>query len=129
MPLMRVDMPKGHSKEEIKKILDIGYEVAREAFGIPQGDRYQIVTQHEPEEMILEDTGLGFVRSNNVIVFSLTSTTRTTEQKKMFYKRLVERLCNEAGYQPNDVLVNITGNTREDWSFAGGRAQFLTGEL
>ena len=129
MPLMRVDMPKGHSKEEIKKILDIGYEVARETFGIPSGDRYQIVTQHDPEEMILGDTGLGFTRSSNVIIFSLTSRPRTVNQKTSFYKRLVERLCSEAGYKPNDILINITENTSEDWSFAGGRAQFLTGEL
>lgn len=129
MPLMRVDLPRGHSCEEIRRILDIGYEVAREAFQIPKGDRYQIVTQHDPDEMVMEDTGLGFQRSQNVIVFSLASTPRTTEQKLLFYRRLSERLCSEAGFQANDILINITGNTREDWSFAGGRAQFLTGEL
>jgi len=79
--------------------------------------------------MILLDTGLGFTRTENRIVFSLTSSPRTREMKELFYRRLVERLCEEAGFLPQDILINITSNTKEDWSFGFGRAQFLTGEL
>jgi hypothetical protein len=31
-----------------------------EAFDVPVTDRYQIVHQHRPHELIIEDTGLGF---------------------------------------------------------------------
>jgi hypothetical protein len=30
-----------------------------EAFDVPVTDRYQIVHQHRPHELIIEDTGLG----------------------------------------------------------------------
>lgn len=30
---------------------------------------------------------------------------------------------------PADLIVSITENSDEDWSFGHGRAQFLTGEL
>ena len=42
MPLMRVDMIKGRSNEEIRKILDIAYQVASEEFHLlPRGSGTQ----------------------------------------------------------------------------------------
>lgn len=68
MPLIKVDLIKGREPEEIKQILDVAHQVVLEAFHVPEGDRYQVVTQHEPYEMIMKDTGLGFERSDNVIL-------------------------------------------------------------
>jgi len=31
--------------------------------------------------------------------------------------------------KPSDIVVSITQNADEDWSFGNGRAQFITGEL
>ncbi|MBX8936646.1 tautomerase family protein [Enterococcus gilvus] len=129
MPLMKIDMIKGRNEDEIKEILDISYQVMLEAFHAPEGDRYQIVTQHEPFEMQILDTGLGFERTNQVIVFSLTTRPRTSEEKQNFYSQLVKELEDQLGIKPEDVMINLTVNSDEDWSFGFGRAQFLTGEL
>lgn len=129
MPLMKIDMIKGRNEDEIKEILDISYQVMLEAFRAPEGDRYQIVTQHEPFEMQILDTGLGFERTNQVIVFSLTTRPRTSEEKQNFYSQLVKELEDQLGIKPEDVMINLTVNSDEDWSFGFGRAQFLTGEL
>ena len=129
MPLMRIDMPKGRERAEIRKIMDIGYEVAKDTLKIPEGDRYQIVTLHDENEMIFEDTGLGFKRSKNIICFSLTSRPRTKQQKLDFYKLLVDRLHNELNIEPCDIMINFIINGDDDWSFAFGKAQFITGEL
>lgn len=129
MPLMQIDMIKGRNEDEIKEILDISYQVMLEAFHAPEGDRYQIVNQHEPFEMQILDTGLGFERTNQVIVFSLTTRPRTSEEKQNFYSQLVKELEDQLGIKPEDVMINLTVNSDEDWSFGFGRAQFLTGEL
>ncbi|MDT2599791.1 tautomerase family protein [Enterococcus hulanensis] len=129
MPLMKIDMIKGRNEDEIKEILDISYQVMLEAFHAPEGDRYQIVTQHESFEMQILDTGLGFERTNQVIVFSLTTRPRTSEEKQNFYSQLVKELEDQLGIKPEDVMINLTVNSDEDWSFGFGRAQFLTGEL
>ncbi|MHA3067170.1 tautomerase family protein [Lacticaseibacillus saniviri] len=129
MPLMRIDMYKGRSEETIKQILDISYHVMLEAFGAPEGDRYQVVSQHEPFEMQVLDTGLGIERTDQVLIFSLTTRPRTTEQKETFYQNLVTELHQQLGIRPEDVVINLTVNSDEDWSFGNGRAQFLTGEL
>lgn len=129
MPLMKIDMLKGRNEKEIREILDISYRVMLDAFDAPEGDRYQVVTQHEPYEMQVLDTGLGIERTKNVLIFSLTTRPRTTEQKQAFYTHLVSALHENLGIAPSDVVINLTVNSDEDWSFGYGKAQFLTGDL
>ncbi|EOH82857.1 MULTISPECIES: tautomerase family protein [Enterococcus] len=129
MPLMKIDMIKGRTEKEIKQILDISYQVMLNAFHAPEGDRYQIVNQHEDYEMQILDTGLDFKRTGQVIVFSLVTRPRTTEEKQTFYSQLVKELNEQLGIRTEDVMINLTVNSDEDWSFGFGRAQFLTGEL
>ena len=96
---------------------------------MPERDRYQVVHQHKPGEMIVEDTGLGIPRSDKVVVVQVISRPRRREEKEAFYRLLCEELNRACGIAPSDVMVSIVENTDEDWSFGLGRAQFLTGEL
>lgn len=129
MPLIKVDVVKGKKKEELSNILDNVHRAAVEAFEIPERDRYQILTQHDSNEMVLLDTGLGFERSDNKMVIQVISKSRPKEKKELLYSLLVKYLEENCGIQPKDVLISITENTDADWSFGFGRAQFLTGEL
>ena len=129
MPLLRFDVIEGRSDEELKLLLDTAHEAMLEAFDVPERDRYQIVHMHKANEMIIEDTGLGLTRSNQVVVISVTSKTRTEEKKQALYRLLAERLEAECGLSPADLMVSIVENDAADWSFGLGKAQFLTGEL
>ncbi len=129
MPLMRIDMIRGRSQSEIKQILDIAYHAASTALHLRPRDRYQIVTQHDPDEMIIEDVGLGFERTSAFLMFSLTSSPRKVADKQQFYQLLVHDLHEQLGIAPADVMINITTNSYEDWSFGDGQAQFLNGDL
>jgi quinol monooxygenase YgiN len=40
-----------------------------------------------------------------------------------------QELLLRCGVKASDVVVSITENADEDWSFGYGRAQFITGEL
>ena len=129
MPLMRFDIIEGRSQEELGKLLDAAHRAMVRAFGVPVRDRYQIVHEHSPGQMIVQDTGLGIPRSRNVVVVSVTSRPRTTEAKQELYAKLCRELKESCGIESSDVMVNIVTNTDADWSFGFGRAQFLTGEL
>lgn len=129
MPLLRFDIIEGRTDEELKELLDATHDVVVKAFGVPVGDRYQIVSQHRPNEMIIRDTGLGFERSDKVVVISMRSTQRSDKQKKDFYNMLVKELGERCGMEQNDIMINIMTNGAADWSFGFGEAQFLTGEL
>ncbi len=129
MPLVRFDLIEGRTKEELKTLLDVCHAAMVEAFEVPERDRYQIVNQHPEHEMIIEDTGLGFERTNKMVIISMTSRPRTDEQKKAFYDLLVKNLKEHCGVNPQDVMVSIANNGDGDWSFGNGTAQFLTGDL
>ena len=96
---------------------------------VPERDRYQIVHQHPASRMIMRDTGLGFERTNSVVFIQVTTRPRSREMKELYYKLTVEELGRACGIAPTDVMINLVTCTDEDWSFAHGRAQFLTGEL
>lgn len=129
MPLIRFDMIEGRTETEVTNILDISHRVVVDAFKVPEGDRYQIVHQHKPYEMIIKDTGLGFERSKKVIVITITTRKRTKEKKEAFYKELVIALKQGCNIAPEDIMVSMVVNEGEDWSFGFGKAQFLTGDL
>ena len=96
---------------------------------MPLRDRYQVVNEHKPTHLIVEDTGLGIPRTKKVVVLQVTSRPREQAMKETFYRLLCEKLEARCGIAPSDVMVDIVVNADADWSFGQGRAQFLTGEL
>jgi hypothetical protein len=129
MPLIRIDAIAGRTPDQIQQLLDAAHRAMLTAFKVPERDRYQIYTEHAPNHFIVQDTGLGIPRTNNVIIVTVISRPRTEEMKKMFYAELCRELKASCGIEPSDVMVSIVSNTDADWSFGNGRAQFLTGEL
>lgn len=129
MPLLKFDLIEGRDEAALKKLLDAAHRAMVKAFDVPERDRYQIVHQHPASEMIIQDTGLGFERTKDMVVISVTSKQRTDEQKQKLYQYIVEELQESCGIAPNDVMISIVTNSDADWSFGMGEAQFLTGKL
>jgi phenylpyruvate tautomerase PptA (4-oxalocrotonate tautomerase family) len=129
MPLVRIDMIEGRSDEELQRLLDTVQACVVEAFGVPDTDRYQIVHEHRPGRMVFLDTGLGFTRSDRMISIQFFTSPRTHVEKMTVYQLLAERLEQECGLDPDDLLISAFTNREEDWSFARGQAQYVTGEL
>jgi phenylpyruvate tautomerase PptA (4-oxalocrotonate tautomerase family) len=129
MPLVRIDIIEGRSEAEIRALADVVQEVMLDVFAAPARDRYQVIHEHRPGRIIAEDTGLGFVRTDGVVIIQVTQQGRDEAQKQALYAALAERLEAEAGVKPTDLIVSIVANTPADWSFGLGRAQFLQGDL
>ena len=68
MPLIRIDALAGRTPEQVKRLLDAAHRAMLTAFNVPERDRYQIYEEHPPEHFIVEDTGLGIPRTDQVIV-------------------------------------------------------------
>lgn len=129
MPLVRIDLIEGRSDDQVAAIMQQVHEAVVACFEVPERDRYQIVSQHRPSNVVLEDTGLGFERTRDAVVISVTSRRRSPASKQAFYRDVTARLGRVAGVKPTDVLISIVENGDADWSFADGEAQFLTGAL
>jgi len=129
MPLVRIDVVEGRSEDDLRRLADTVHHVLLDVFAAPPGDRYQIISEHPPGRLILEDTGLGFVRTDDVTVIQITQQGRSEQQKRDVYAALASRLERDCSLSPEDLIVSIMTNSLSDWSFGLGRAQFLEGDL
>ncbi|MCP3446792.1 tautomerase family protein [Bradyrhizobium sp. CCGUVB14] len=129
MPLLRFNMFEGRTDAEIATLLDTAHAAVVAAFHVPDGDRYQLVSEYRPGRMIALDTGLGIARTNKVVLIEVRSRNRPQEQKLHFYELLCQMLKDACNLDSSDVIVSFVENGDADWSFGLGRAQFVTGEL
>lgn len=129
MPLLYFNVLEGRTDAELKTMLDAAHRAMLAAFKVPERDRYQIVNEHKPSHMIVEDTGLGIPRTDKVVVVQVVTRPRGKKMKQKLYKLLTEELQKSCGIAPSDVMVSMIENSDEDWSFGLGRAQFLEGDL
>jgi len=128
VPLVRIDVQEGRTPEELRRIADTVQEVMLDVFAAPPRDRYQIITEHPAGQIIAEDTGLGFERTDGVTVIQIFQQGRSEGQKRAAYRALADRLEERCGIAPTDLIVSVVANGRQDWSFGLGRAQFLEGD-
>ena len=129
MPLVRIDLIEGRTDAEVATLADTVQEVLEDVFAAPARDRYQVISEHRPGRLVLQDTGLGFERTDGVVLVQVVQQGRTAAQKQALYAALAERLEAKAGVAPTDLVVSVMENTHTDWSFGLGRAQFLEGDL
>lgn len=129
MPLLHFHILEGRTPEQIKSMLDSAHEAMLDAFQVPRRDRYQLVTEHKPSHMIVEDTGLDIPRTQSMVLLQMFSRPRGAESVSEFYRLLTNYLERDCGILPSDVMISVVENGDAHWSFGHGRAQFLTGEL
>lgn len=129
MPLVRITQQDVRTRDQSRAMADIVQDVMLELFAAPPGDRYQILETLPVGSILAEDTGLDIERSDGVVIIHITQQGRSTEQKQTVYAALAERLAAADLVRPEDLILSVVHNGREDWSFGHGRAQFLTGEL
>jgi phenylpyruvate tautomerase PptA (4-oxalocrotonate tautomerase family) len=130
MPLVRIHVTQGRrTPEQLRHLADVIQQVMLDDFAAPPRDRYQIISEHPVGGIIAEDTGLGYTRTDGIVIVDITQQGRTTEQKQSMYSAMARALEDQTGLDPEDLIISVTENTRDDWSFGEGRAQFLDGGL
>jgi hypothetical protein len=129
MPLVRIDYNDTRTCVQAREIADAVHKGLVAALGIPESDRFQIITPHTPGEIIALDAGLGFSRSLGVVIVQIfTQGGRSTADKQRLFATLAEHV-GAVGVEGPDLFISISENTPADWSFGFGAAQYVTGEL
>ena len=100
MPLVRIDLVEGRTDVQVRALADTVQQVMLDIFAAPERDRYQVIHEHKPGRIIAEDTGLGFERTDGVVLIQVTQQGRDDEQKKALYRALADRLKADAGVRP-----------------------------
>lgn len=125
MPLTRISMRRGKDIAYRKAILDGLYQAMRETFGVPEDDRFMVVSEHDENDFVYGENYLGIQRTDDLLLIQITvSNTRPLDQKRALYRRIVERLVESPGVRPGDVFINLVEVLPENWSFGYGAAQY-----
>ena len=126
MPLVRISLVKGKPRDHIRAISNSVHDALVEAFKVPADDRFQLIEQHDREDFIYDQGYLGIERSDDLVFIHITASDwRDTATKKAFYRTLAAKLAASPGLRPEDVLIALAPNRREDWSFGHGLAQYV----
>ena len=125
MPLVRVSLRQGKSASYKRAIGDGIYQAMREAFNVPEEDRFVVISEHAESEFQFSRTYLDIARSDDLVIIQITANnTRTVEQKKALFARIAELLSQNPGLRKEDVFVNLVEVAKENWSFGNGVAQY-----
>lgn len=125
MPLIRISLRAGKPPAYGRAIADSIYQSLRETFNVPDQDFFATVDELAPRDFIYDRSYLDIARSDDLVLIQLTvNNTRTVEQKKALYRRIVERLGKSPGLRPQDVFINLLEVAKENWSFGNGEAQY-----
>ena len=99
MPLVQIHLIRNtYTPTQIRKMADLIQQVMESHFNAPPRDRYQIITQHEPYELICEETNLpDLPRGEKLIFLHIFQQGRDAEVKQRSYKEFRMVLGEEFG--------------------------------
>jgi phenylpyruvate tautomerase PptA (4-oxalocrotonate tautomerase family) len=122
MPFARIDLAQGKTPEYRATVANVVYEAIVGVLKAPDGDRFIVVNEHKPENLIYDPDFLGMKRSPDFILIQVTSTVgNVKEQKLAFYRQIADEFTSKLGVRPDDVMINMVFVDREDWSFGKGQ--------
>jgi phenylpyruvate tautomerase PptA (4-oxalocrotonate tautomerase family) len=118
MPLVKVEIIKGKSKEYKKALLNGIHAALQKALKIPEYDRTQILFEIDKRNFE--------IISNKSEQYTLIEITlfqgRSFEAKKELYKIIVENLAESPGIDGNDITIVLYEPPLENWGIRGGKA-------
>jgi len=126
MPLVRIDISKTASRERVRDVGNAVYHAMIAVANVPQNDRFQVVTRHEPDEIIYPAEGyLGIDYTPDLIIIQVTWVGgRSTEVKQKFYRQIADEIHAKQGVRKQDIWISLVDSGREDWSFGNGEMQY-----
>ncbi|MCA3260695.1 MAG: tautomerase family protein [Telmatospirillum sp.] len=128
MPLVRIELPAGKSAAWKRAVADGVHAALVETAGVPADDRFQILSEQVRDMRIVDPTYLGIVRTADfVLVQIFLSVGRSDAIKRSLYAAIARNLASDPGLRPQDVMIALAENTRVDWSFGNGIAQYVPG--
>ena len=126
MPLVRISVYDSMPAPTKRIVADAVYDAMRATLGIPEGDRFIILSAHSHDELFVDPTFMGMNRTNGfVLVHATFRRGRSTEIKQAFYKETARLLHECASIDPDNIMIVVSENDLADWSFGRGEAQYV----
>jgi 4-oxalocrotonate tautomerase len=112
-----------------RKVGDAVHQALVETISVPPKDRFQLITEHDPEDFVYDREYLGIERSRDLVIIQATiSAGRSLALKRSLYRAIVQRLHAAVGLRAEDVWINLVEVAKENWSFGNGAASYAPEE-
>jgi phenylpyruvate tautomerase PptA (4-oxalocrotonate tautomerase family) len=121
MPFARIDLIKGKPAEYRAVVGDVVYGGIVEILKAPDGDRFEIISEHSPENFVFDPNFLNIQRTSDLIYIQVTSTVGNTKAQKLaFFRYVADELNRRLDVRKEDVFISLVFVDRDDWSFGNG---------
>ncbi len=129
MPLIRISLIKGKPAAYVRAISNGVHRGLMEAYGAPADDKFQLIHQHDREDFVYDPDYLGIHRTDEVVMIHIVAGNwRETPKKKALFKAITDNLVRDPGLRPEDVLIVLSPNGRDEWCFGNGLASYVPDE-
>lgn len=115
MPIVKISIVKGKSREYKDALLENIHTALVESFKIPNYDRNQRITEFEPEDY-------EHVRFNDdyTLIEITVFPGRSRAAKKTLYRGITDRLSSDPGIAKEAVAIILYEVPLENWGIRGG---------
>ena len=121
MPFARIDLLQGKAPEYRAAVADIVYRGIVDVLKAPDGDRFIVISEHTPDNLIYDPNFLGWKRSADFLLIQVTSTVGNDKDSKLaFFRYVANELKGKLSVRPDDIMINMVYVDRSDWSFGNG---------
>ncbi|MGH0000060.1 tautomerase family protein [Pseudovibrio ascidiaceicola] len=125
MPLVHISLRSGKSDAYRQAIFDGVYHAMRGALETPEDNQFMAITEHTSANFRFGASYLDIARSEDLVFIQITlNNTRSSEQKKALFQRIVEQLGDKPQIRSEDVFINLIEVEKENWSLGNGIAQY-----
>ena len=106
-------------------ISDVVYGALTSALKAPEDDRFMVISEHAPGNLVVDPDYLGIHRTPDAVLIQVTlNEGRTVATKKDFYRAVADGLHERIGLRREDALICLVEVKKENWSFGNGEAQY-----
>jgi 4-oxalocrotonate tautomerase len=118
MPLTRISVSKTRPQDFGKKVAEIVSASMEQTVNVHPRDTFQVVTTHQPDELIFEPSILKTPQPHGITLIQITlSQGRAPDRKEALYKAIRDQLFDKLGVESQTVFINLVECMRENWSF------------
>lgn len=115
MPLVKVNMLKGKTKEYKKTVLDCIHSGLMEAIGINDWDRFQRIDEYESEDFETAPS-----KTDKFMIIEITLFPgRSSEMKEKAIQLITEKLSSALVIEPTDIFIIFVEPPLENWGMGG----------
>ena len=127
MPFVRISLSKGLSQKVRDYISQAVHQSLIQDFNIPENDYFHIIEELDGSQIKYPSSYLGISHTGNMIFIEITAGAgRTVQQKERLYSRIAKSISAETNFRIEDIIIVLTENSVNDWSFGLGERQLFS---